>query len=82
MIEAIEVDDFSACGGDFYARGHLRTLARVLGLDVAPLLEIYDERYADAPIDPRRVFEAELAGAGVASARPAAAPTGRCWSPP
>jgi hypothetical protein len=24
----------------------------------------YDERYADAPIDPRRVFEAELAGAG------------------
>jgi cytoskeletal protein RodZ len=64
VIEALEVDDFSACGGDFYARGHLRTLARVLGLDVAPLLETYDERYADAPIDPRRVFEAELAGAG------------------
>jgi hypothetical protein len=64
VIEAIEVDDFSACGGDFYARGHLRTLARILGLDVAPLLETYDERYADAPIDPRRVFEAELAGAG------------------
>jgi Helix-turn-helix domain len=64
VIEAIEVDDFSACGGDFYARGHLRTLARVLGVDVAPLLETYDARYADAPIDPRRVFEAELAGAG------------------
>jgi hypothetical protein len=64
VIEAIEVDDFSACGGDFYARGHLRTLARVLGVDVAPLLETYDEHYADAPIDPRRVFEAELAGAG------------------
>ncbi len=64
VIEAIEVDDFSACGGDFYARGHLRTLARVLGVDVAPLLETYDDRYADAPIDPRRVFEAELAGAG------------------
>ncbi len=64
VIEAIEVDDFSACGGDFYARGHLRTLARVLGLDATPLLETYDERYADAPIDPRRVFEAELAGAG------------------
>ena len=64
VIEALEIDDFSACGGDFYARGHLRTLARVLGLDVAPLLASYDERYADAPIDPRRVFEAELAGAG------------------
>src|SRR4029453_11989162 len=61
VIEAIEIDDFAPCGGDFYARGHLRTLARVLGVDVAPLLATYDETYADAPIDPRRVFEAELA---------------------
>lgn len=61
VIESIEVDDFVPCGGDFYARGHLRTLARVLGVDVAPLLTAYDERYAHAPIDPRRVFEAELA---------------------
>ena len=61
VIESIEVDDFAPCGGDFYARGHLRTLARVLGVDVAPLLASYDERYADAPINPRRVFEAELA---------------------
>lgn len=65
VIESIEVDDFAPCGGDFYARGHLRTLARVVGIDVAPLLEAYDERYADAPVDARRVFEAELAtGAG------------------
>ena len=61
VIESIEVDDFAPCGGDFYARGHLRTLARVLGVDAAPLLASYDEHYADAPIDPRRVFEAELA---------------------
>jgi hypothetical protein len=61
VIESIEVDDFTPCGGDFYARGHLRTLARVLGTDVTPLLTAYDERYADAPINPRRVFEAELA---------------------
>jgi len=61
VIEAIEIDDFAPCGGDFYARGHLRTLARVLGVDVAPLLKTYDDTYADAPIDPRRVFEAELA---------------------
>ncbi|VXB41190.1 helix-turn-helix domain-containing protein [Nocardioides sp. AX2bis] len=65
VIESIEVDDFAPCGGDFYAKGHLRTLARVLGTDSAPLLATYDERYADAPIDARRVFEAELAtGAG------------------
>jgi cytoskeleton protein RodZ len=61
VIEAIEIDDFAPCGGDFYARGHLRTLARVLGVDIAPLLATYDETYADAPIDPRRVFAAELA---------------------
>ncbi len=61
VIESIEVDDFAPCGGDFYARGHLRTLARVLGIDVGPLLTSYDQRYADAPINPRRVFEAELA---------------------
>ena len=61
VIEAIEVDQFESCGGDFYARGHLHTLARVLGVEAAPLLEAYDERYADAPIDARRVFEAELA---------------------
>jgi hypothetical protein len=60
VIESIEVDDFAPCGGDFYARGHLRTLSRVLGVEVAPLLAKYDERYADAPINPRRVFEAEL----------------------
>jgi hypothetical protein len=61
VIEAIEVDDFGPCGGDFYARGHLRTLARVLGVDVVPLLEAYNRKYADAPINPRTVFEAELA---------------------
>lgn len=64
IIEAIEVDDFARCGGDFYARGHLRTLARVLGVEAAPLLSAYADRYADAPIDPRRVFEAELATTG------------------
>jgi cytoskeletal protein RodZ len=61
VIESIEVDDFAPCGGDFYARGHLRTLARVLGKDPAPLLQQFDDRYATAPINARRVFEAELA---------------------
>ncbi len=61
VIESIEVDDFAPCGGDFYARGHLRTLARILGKDPQPLLEKFEERYATAPINARRVFEAELA---------------------
>ncbi len=63
VIESIEVDDFTPCGGDFYARGHLRTLARVLGVEATELLALYDEHYAHAPIDARRVFEAELASA-------------------
>ena len=61
VIESIEIDDFAPCGGDFYARGHLRTLARILGVDAAPLLRSYDKHYADAPIDASRVFQAELA---------------------
>ena len=61
VIESIEVDDFAPCGGDFYARGHLRTLARILGKDAGPMLVTFEERYATAPINARRVFEAELA---------------------
>ncbi len=61
VIESIEVDDFAPCGGDFYARGHLRTLARVLGREPEPLLAMFDNRYATAPIAASRVFEAELA---------------------
>ncbi len=78
VIEAIEVDDFGPCGGDFYARGHLRTIARILGIDAAPLVASYDERYAHAPVDPRRVFESELAtgtGGAIRSTR-----GGRNWS--
>lgn len=61
VLEGIEGDDFGPCGGDFYARGHLRTLARYLGLDGDHLVEQYDDRYAHAPIAASRVFEAELA---------------------
>jgi cytoskeleton protein RodZ len=61
VIESIEVDDFTPCGGDFYARGHIRTLARVLGKDPAPMLAHFEARYATAPVNARRVFEAELA---------------------
>jgi cytoskeletal protein RodZ len=64
VIESIEVDDFGPCGGDFYARGHLTSLCRVLGLSPEPVLETYEERYAQAPINARKVFEAELATAG------------------
>lgn len=71
VIESIEVDDFTPCGGDFYARGHIRTLARVLGKDPVPMLEVFDARYAKAPVNARKVFEAELAtGMGGQMRRP------------
>ncbi|MGK2876804.1 MAG: helix-turn-helix domain-containing protein [Nocardioides sp.] len=63
VIEAIEVDDFAPCGGDFYARGHIRTLARVLGLDGDALAREYDELYADTLVDPIPAMRAEMANA-------------------
>jgi hypothetical protein len=72
VLEALEVDDFAPCGGDFYARGHLTAVARVLGIAIEPLIKDYDERYAGGPINARRVFEAELAtglGGGMRATR-------------
>ncbi|HSZ43637.1 MAG TPA: helix-turn-helix transcriptional regulator [Trebonia sp.] len=42
IIRAIEHDDFGVCGGDFYARGHIRAIARTVGLDSEPLVHEYD----------------------------------------
>jgi cytoskeletal protein RodZ len=42
IIRSIERDDFSGCGGDFYARGHIRSIATAVGVDPDPLIEEYD----------------------------------------
>ncbi|HVW82169.1 MAG TPA: RodZ domain-containing protein [Mycobacteriales bacterium] len=42
LIAAIERDDFEPCGGAVYARGHLRSIARVLGIDAGPIVAEYD----------------------------------------
>lgn len=39
VLIAMEKDDFSLCGGATYARGHLRQVAKVVGLDPQPLIE-------------------------------------------
>ena len=60
LILGIENDDFSACGGDFYARGHLRNIAVAVGLDPAPLLAEFDaSRTEAAPPRATEVFESE-----------------------
>src|ERR1039457_4145129 len=42
IITGIEADDYSACGGDFYVRGHIRSIARAVGADPEPLILEYD----------------------------------------
>jgi hypothetical protein len=45
LIERIEEEDFDACGGAVYARGHVRTIARTVGLDPAVLIEQFDAEH-------------------------------------
>jgi len=42
IITGIEHDDYSACGGDFYARGNIRSIAKAVGADSEPLIAEYD----------------------------------------
>lgn len=42
VIEGIEGGDYSACGGDFYARANIRSIAKVVGADCGPLIAEYD----------------------------------------
>jgi cytoskeletal protein RodZ len=61
ILQAIEQDDFSRCGGDVYARGHIRSLARAVGLDPEPLVQQYAAEHGQevlpAPVPP--LYEAE-----------------------
>ena len=52
IISDIERDDYTSCGGDFYARGHIRAIAKVVGTNPVPLIEEYDDGVAarDAPL--------------------------------
>ncbi|MFJ9201479.1 helix-turn-helix domain-containing protein [Streptomyces flaveolus] len=61
IVHAIEADDFTPCGGDVYARGHIRTLAKAVRLDPAELLAQYDADHGGrpAPTPAAPLFEAE-----------------------
>jgi cytoskeletal protein RodZ len=49
VIRVIEHDDFTLCGGNFYARGHIRSICRVIGIDSEPLVRDYDDAHGGAP---------------------------------
>lgn len=58
VIRGIEQDDFSPCGGDFYARGHIRSMAKVVGADPEPLIQEYDNAHGrPGQVSAAEVFE-------------------------
>jgi cytoskeletal protein RodZ len=57
IITGIENGDYSACGGDFYARGHIRSIARVVGIDPEPLIEEYDIARLPPPPGPEETTD-------------------------
>ncbi|GLY72457.1 helix-turn-helix domain-containing protein [Actinoallomurus iriomotensis] len=61
VINAIERDDYTLCGGNFYARGHIRSIARATGIDPEPLIGRYDDAHGGSPqaIPARQAFEPE-----------------------
>jgi len=61
LLRRIEADDFEGCGGNVYARGHIRAIATHLGHDPAPFLAEFDRTNA-APAAPaaREIFEHEV----------------------
>jgi cytoskeletal protein RodZ len=56
IIRGIERGEYSACGGDFYARGHIRSIARVVGADPDALVWEYDQAHGA----PRAVAAADV----------------------
>ena len=57
IVRAIEQGDFSPCGGDFYARGHIRSIAEVVGVDPVPLIREYDAEHPPGSMRASQIFE-------------------------
>ena len=58
IIRSIEADDYEACGGDFYARGDIRSIAAAVGADPEPLIREYDmDHRATGPISATSINE-------------------------
>lgn len=80
IVRGIEADDFSACGADFYARGHIRAIARSVGTDPEPLVGEYDSSHS---LPPARAAASEPGPSTPFGPASAAGRTGagalRCW---
>jgi len=54
LLKEIESDDFTKCGGETYARGHLRNIAPHIKMDSQLLLELFENEQSSQP---RRIQE-------------------------
>ena len=52
LIRAMESNDFLPCGGDTYARGHIRNISQLTGINAQELLAMYD---AEHSVDSRSI---------------------------
>ncbi len=52
LLRDFESDDFSKCGGETYARGHVRNIANALSVEPAVFLDLYvsEQTKADRPM--------------------------------
>jgi len=46
LLTEMESDNFKHCGGDTYARGHLRNIAVLIGLNPQILIDLYNNQHA------------------------------------
>jgi len=46
LLTELENNNFSHCGGDTYARGHLRNIANRIGLNPQILLDLYNDQHS------------------------------------
>jgi hypothetical protein len=53
IITGIEGNDYSACGGDLYVRGYIRSIAQAVGADPEPLIR----EYGTAQLAPRPIAD-------------------------
>jgi cytoskeleton protein RodZ len=46
LLREIEKNNFVHCGGDTYARGHLRNIAAVISVDAQTLIDLYNNEHS------------------------------------
>ena len=66
LLTEMEANNFSHCGGDTYARGHIRNIANKLGADAAALIDIFNEEHSTE----RRAMQDLLVENNVMNSRP------------